>query len=126
MSDAAEYSFAREVWKRYRSSFGAMLGLTLIVLFCLTAVCAPLLANQLPLLVRTGGVWKSPALRGLFSPDSTELFVSKTFNWLLFFLPALALLIAVCRKRKKHILSAECLHFSADQLVRTAGKRFLS
>ena len=101
MSDAAEYSFAREVWKRYRSSFGAMLGLTLIVLFCLTAVCAPLLANQLPLLVRVGGVWKSPALRGLFTPDSTELFVSKTFNWLLLFLPVTALLGLVCRKRKK-------------------------
>ena len=96
-----EYSFSREVWKRYRGNFGAMLGLGLIVLFCLIAVGAPLLANNLPLLVRLNGTLSSPAFREILAPDSTEIFVSKTFNFLLLFLPAAAILKLLCRKRTK-------------------------
>ena len=91
MPEEIEYSFAREVWKRYRSSFSAMFGLTVIIILCLIAVTAPLLANHLPLLVRLNGVLKSPALCELFAPDSTEIFVSKTFNWLLLVLPVVRL-----------------------------------
>ena len=101
MEEETNYSFAREVWDRYRRSFSAMLGLGLILLFCLTAVCAPLLANRLPLLVKMNGTWSSPAFRELLAPDSTEIFVSKTFNFLLLLLPALGLLKLFCRKRKK-------------------------
>ena len=101
MTEELEYSFAREVWKRYRSSFSAMFGLTVILLLCLVALCAPLLASHLPLLVRMNGVLKSPALAELFAPDSTEIFVSKTFNWLLLLLPAVLLLRLIFRNRKK-------------------------
>ena len=101
MTEEIEYSFAREVWKRYRSSFSAMFGLTVILLLCLVALCAPLLASHLPLLVRMNGVLKSPALAELFAPDSTEIFVSKTFNWLLLLLPAVLLLRLIFRNRKK-------------------------
>ena len=101
MTEELEYSFAREVWKRYRSSFSAMFGLTVILLLCLVALCAPLLASHLPLLVRMNGVLKSPALAELFAPDSTEIFVSKTFNWLLLLLPAVFLLRLIFRNRKK-------------------------
>ena len=101
MTEDLEYSFAREVWKRYRSSFSAMFGLTVILLLCLVALCAPLLASHLPLLVRMNGVLKSPALAELFAPDSTEIFVSKTFNWLLLLLPAVLLLRLIFRNRKK-------------------------
>ena len=101
MPEEIEYSFAREVWKRYSSSFSAMFGLTVIILLCLTAVCAPLLANHLPLLVRLNGVLQSPALRELFAPDSTEIFVSKTFNWLLLLLPVLLLLRLIFPRQKK-------------------------
>ena len=101
MTEELEYSFAREVWKRYRSSFSAMFGLTVILLLCLVALCAPLLASHLPLLVRMNGVLKSPALAELFAPDSTEIFVSKTFNWLLLLLPAVLLLRLIFRKHKK-------------------------
>ena len=59
MPEEIEYSFAREVWKRYRSSFSAMFGLTVIILLCLIAVAAPLLANHLPLLVRMNGAFFS-------------------------------------------------------------------
>ena len=106
MSDSVpvEYSFTREVWKRYRGNFGAMLGLGLIALFCLIAVCAPLLANNLPLLVRLNGTLSSPAFREILAPDSTEIFVSKTFNFLLLFLPAAAILKLFCRKRKQLFL----------------------
>ena len=105
MQQETEYSFAREVWKRYKRSFGAMFGLTLIVLFCLIAVAAPLLANRLPLLVRINGALSSPAFRELFTPESTEIFVEKTFNWLLLLLPVLAVLKLVCRKRKRLFFS---------------------
>ena len=100
-SGEIEYSFAREVWKRYRRSFSAMSGLGIILFFCLAAICAPLLANRLPLLVRMDGSWSSPAFRALFNPDSTEILVSKTFNFLLLFLPAAAVLKLIFRKRKK-------------------------
>ena len=101
MPEEIEYSFAREVWKRYRSSFSAMFGLTVIILLCLIAVAAPLLANHLPLLVRMNGALKSPAICELFAPDSTEIFVSKTFNWLLLLLPVLLLLRLIFRHHKK-------------------------
>ncbi len=104
MPQETEYSFAAEVWKRYRRSFSAMLGLCFILLLVLTAAAAPLLANRLPLLVRIGGTLSSPALRELFAPESMEVFVAKTFNWLLLFLPVLLLLKLFCRKRKKLFL----------------------
>ena len=104
MPEETEYSFAREVWRRFRSSFSAMLGLSLILLLCLAAVCAPLLANQLPLLVRINGSLSSPAFKELIAPDCTEIFVSKTFNWLLLFLPVLGLLKLIFRKREKMFL----------------------
>ena len=110
MEEEAGYSFAREVWIRYRKSFSALLGLGLILFFCLTAICAPLLANHLPLLVRMNGNWSSPAFRELLAPDSTEIFVSKTFNFLLLLLPVSGLLKLFCRKRKKlfRILVLSC------------------
>ncbi len=101
MREEIEYSFAREVWKRYRGSFSAMFGLTVIIILCLIAVTAPLLANHLPLRVRLNGVLKSPALCELFAPDSPEIFVSKTFNWLLLLLPVLLLLRLIFRKHIK-------------------------
>ena len=104
MRQETEYSFIREVWKRYRSSFSAMLGLFLIFLLFLTATGAPLLANHLPLLARVNGEVSSPAFRELFAPDSTEVFVSKIFNWLLLILPLAGLLKLFCRKRKKTFL----------------------
>ena len=104
MPEETPYSFRREVWLRYRCSFSAMLGLVFILLLGLTAVCAPLLANQLPWLVQINGSLSSPAFRELIAPDSTEVFVSKTFNWLLLFLPVLGLLKLIFRKRKKCFL----------------------
>ena len=104
MPEETEYSRAREIWNRFRGSFSAMLGLILILLLCLTAICAPLLANSLPLLVRINGTLSSPAFRELISPDSTEILVSKTFNWLLLTLPSLGLLKLICRRRGKLFL----------------------
>lgn len=101
MPEPEEYSFAQEVWKRFRKSAGAMTGLLLIGLLCLTAVYAPLLANGLPWLVRINGTFSSPAFRELLAPDSTEAFVAKTFNWLFLLLPLLGILALLFRKRKK-------------------------
>lgn len=100
MPDRSEYSFPRAVWKRFRRSPGAMFGLAVIVLLCLAALGAPLLANGLPLLVKCRGIYSSPAFRALLAPDSTEIFVAKTFNFLLLFLPVLGMLKLGLRRRK--------------------------
>ncbi len=94
--DIEEYSVAREVWKQYRKSFSAMLGLVIILLLVAVALCAPLLANGAPLLARLNGKLSSPALSAMIAPESTEIFVSKAFNFLLFAIPLCVILISCC------------------------------
>ena len=80
-----EYSAAREVWRKFRGSRTAMTGLLLILLLCAVAVFAPLIANGKPLLVLMDGSLSSPAFRAMTAPESSELFVEKTFNYLMLF-----------------------------------------
>ena len=101
MKELEEYSFTRSLWPRYRRNTGAMLGAGAILIFCLIALCAPLLANGIPLLVRINGVYSSPALKALIAPESPEIFVEKLFNYLLLFLPLLLILFLFFRRWKK-------------------------
>ena len=101
--DIEEYSAAREVWKRYRKSFSAMLGLGIILLLVVVALCAPLIANGAPLLARLNGTLSSPALTAMISPESTEIFVAKTFNFLLFGLPLSLILYFLLWKRSRKL-----------------------
>mgnify|MGYP001036523962 CR=1 FL=1 len=95
-----EYSAAREVWRKFRGSRTAMTGLLLILLLCAVAVFAPLIANGKPLLVLMDGSLSSPAFRAMTAPESSELFVEKTFNYLMLLLPALLLLRLFAGKRR--------------------------
>lgn len=94
------YSPFREWWKAFRRLPGGMTGLFLILLLFLTALCAPLLANDQPLLVRIGGEWSCPVLYSLFVPDSTEALLEKVFNYLLLFLPLSGMFYGVRRVLK--------------------------
>ncbi|MBO4303761.1 MAG: ABC transporter permease [Lentisphaeria bacterium] len=83
-----------EVWKKFRKDPLALAGLFIIFLFVFLAVFAPLIANEKPLLLYVGGHLSSPAFSALFTPESPELFVEKSWNFLLLYLPALLLLFA--------------------------------
>ena len=83
-----QYSPGRELWRRFRKIPGGMMGLFLILILFLTALSAPLLANNQPLLARIDGVWSCPVFHTLLLPDSTEPFLEKVFNYLLLFLPS--------------------------------------
>jgi peptide/nickel transport system permease protein len=69
-------SWGRRVVLDTVQPLGVRLGLTWIGLVALGAIFAPLLANSLPLLMKTNGKWSSPMLTNLTSVD-----------WILFTLP---------------------------------------
>ena len=104
-----EYSAAREIWKKFRRNGTAMAGLVVIVFLCAVAVFAPLIANGKPLLVLMDGSLSSPALRAMIAPESSELFVEKTFNYLMLFLPLLLLLYLLTRKLHRRVFHIAAL-----------------
>ena len=93
-------------WKNFRKDPLAVTGLVIIFLLVFCAVSAPLLANEKPLLLYIGGKLSSPAFSALFTPESPEIFVEKSWNFLMLFLPLSGILFLLCRvfpvqKRKK-------------------------
>lgn len=86
-----EDSPAVQIRRRFFSDWTAVTGFILIILMLAVAVFAPLLANRLPLLVIKDGSVSFPFFPALFSTDSPEIFVEKTFNFFLLFLPLAAL-----------------------------------
>jgi peptide/nickel transport system permease protein len=80
-----------------------MMGLAAILLLVVIALCAPLIANGAPLLVRLHGTFSSPALTAMISPESPEMFVEKTFNFLLFAVPVLLILYFALWKRRRKL-----------------------
>ncbi len=86
-----EDSPAAQVRRRFFSDWTAVAGFILIVLMLAVAVFAPLLANGLPLFVLANGSVSFPFFPALFSTDSPEIFVEKTFNFFLLYLPIAAL-----------------------------------
>ena len=86
-----EDSPAVQIRRRFFSDGTAVTGFILIILMLAVAVFAPLLANRLPLLVIKDGSVSFPFFPALFSTDSPEIFVEKTFNFFLLYLPLAAL-----------------------------------
>lgn len=86
-----EDSPAVQIRRRFFSDWTAVTGFILIILMLAVAVFAPLLANRLPLLVIKDGSASFPFFPALFSTDSPEIFVEKTFNFFLLYLPLAAL-----------------------------------
>ena len=86
-----EDSPAVQIRRRFFSDWTAVTGFILIILMLAVAVFAPLLANRLPLLVIKDGSVSFPFFSALFSTDSPEIFVEKTFNFFLLYLPLAAL-----------------------------------
>ncbi len=77
------------VFRRFLQSQAAVISLGFVAFLFLLALLAPLIANELPLLVRDGAHLYSPALRNFFAPDVQEVFVEKLFNYLLLAVPAI-------------------------------------
>lgn len=98
------YSPLKALLKRFLQYKGGVLGVLFVLFLWLIAIFAPLLANGKPLLLSIGGELSSPAFMALFSPESPEIFVEKSFNFLLLFLPLALLLFFLLRKKKKWIL----------------------
>ncbi len=93
-----------EVFRNFLKDRTAAVGAFLILSLLLIAVFAPFLANARPILVADGKTLSSPLLRSLFTTDSPEIFVEKTFNYLILFLPFLGLTFLLFKKRMRKIL----------------------
>lgn len=98
------YSPLKALLKRFLQYKGGVMGVLFVLFLWLIAIFAPLLANGKPLLLSMGGELSSPAFQALFSPESPEIFVEKSFNFLLLFLPFAAVLFFLLRKKKKVFL----------------------
>ena len=98
-----------ETWKRFKSDPLAVAGLLIIFFLFFLAVAAPLLANEKPLVLYMDNHLSFPAFSALFTPESPETFVEKSWNFLLLFLPLSAVVFLFSRlfshsKRKKIFL----------------------
>lgn len=113
MRNEGEHSFARETWLRFRSDPMAVAGLSAIVLLVAVAVCAPLIANGKPLLVWMDGSLSSPAFAAALAPESPELFVEKIFNFLLIFLPSVAVILLLLKRLSRKAKICSCLALAA-------------
>ena len=80
-------SLRQTAWKKFKRDPLAVTGLCGVVLVLLLAVFAPLISNQRPLAMIDNGAWSMPFLRSLFAPDSSEILVECTFNYLLLWMP---------------------------------------
>ncbi len=107
-----EDSPAEQIRRRFFSSRSAVFGLFLILLMLGTAVFAPLIANEKPLMVIDGGLWKFPAFRGLFTTRSPEVFIELGFNFCLIYLPSVIFIMLIL-KRKKRFLKITVLLIAA-------------
>ncbi|MBR2365278.1 MAG: ABC transporter permease [Lentisphaeria bacterium] len=96
-----------DTWKKFKNDPLALSGLFIIFFLVFLAVSAPLIANEKPLLLYVNGHLSSPAFSELFTPESPEIFVEKSWNFLLLFLPCSIVLFLTGKlfssaKRKKY------------------------
>jgi peptide/nickel transport system permease protein len=84
-------SYYALVWRELKKDRLAVLGLWAVVGLVVTAVGAPLLSQDQPLLYVEAGRWSSPWLRGLFDRLVFESSVDVFFNLLLVLAPLYAL-----------------------------------
>jgi hypothetical protein len=107
------YSPWREIWRSFRSDYAAMAGLSFIIILCLTAVFAPLIVNGKPLLVAWAVFIQARMVCGV-RPESPEVLVEKTFNFLMCLIPVkLVLFLFLYRRRKAFMI----LSFIAAVLI---------
>ena len=100
MTVSNEHSFFRMFIKRFFKDRIAVAGLIFVVLLILVAVYAPLLANGVPLMVRSGGSLSFPAWRSFFAPDSPEMIIERIFNFLAIFLPVTGMICWIFKKKR--------------------------
>ena len=84
--------------KRFSSDLMAKIGLWGICFLLFIAIFAPLLANGRPIILYRNHSIEFPMLHFLFAPDSSEVIVEQTFNFLMLFLPIAAIIYFSFRK----------------------------
>ena len=95
-----DYSFRSVFLSRLKRERMAVAGITVIFFMVLSAIYAPLIANGIPLFCYTEGGCSFPALHSLFEPESPEVVIEKSFNYLMFFFPVLVCIFFLFRKRR--------------------------
>lgn len=63
MARKLKNSYWRQVWRQFKRNPMAMLGLSVVASLIMVALCAPLLANDAPLLMRFQGQWYAPMIQ---------------------------------------------------------------
>lgn len=94
-------SFSSTAWLRFRRDSLAMTGLVGVALMFVLALFVPLIANNRPFLLISGGEISFPFLRYLFAPDSSEIIIEQVFNYLLLIFPPAFLIYFILKKHIK-------------------------
>src|SRR5262245_55053284 len=76
------------IWKQFKKHPLGLLGLIVVLIFCLIGVYAPFLASSKPLVVKYEGQWFFPLFRYLFYSGFYTKKLDIFFNLLIFTLPA--------------------------------------
>lgn len=92
---------------RFKADVMARAGLLGIIFLFMVAVFAPLLANGRPFIFFSGGSLQFPFAYFIFAPDSSEILVEKSFNFMLLMMP-LALILYLLRRKS---LKIACVFF---------------
>lgn len=123
------------IWKQFKKHPLGILGLIVVLFFCLVGVYAPFLASSKPLVVKYDNQWFFPLFRYLFYSGFYTKKLDIFFNLLMFTLPATAVAFWLCRHNKflrTFILLAMCcvqilffLYFAFRQTHDPAAKASL-
>lgn len=79
--------FWRSFWKQFHHYHLGQAALFIVILFCLAAIYAPLLASSKPLFVKYQGEWYFPLFRYLFYPHFFTKKLDVFYNLLMFTFP---------------------------------------
>jgi peptide/nickel transport system permease protein len=82
----ANHSYFLYIWHGFKKDKLAMIGFGGIIFLILLAVFAPVIANSRPLCIFSSNGIEFPFFYYIFSPNSAEVLVEKTFNYLMLYL----------------------------------------
>ena len=97
----ANHSYFVYIWNNFKKDKIAITGLVGIILLVLAAIFAPLIANARPLCIFGNKGIEFPFFYYIFSPNSAEELVAKTFNLLMLYIAPATCLFFLLRKSKK-------------------------
>jgi peptide/nickel transport system permease protein len=99
--DLGNHSYFLYIFRNFKKDKLAMVGLGGIIFLVLIATFAPAIANSRPLCVFNNKGIEFPFFYYLFSPNSSEVLVEKTFNFLMLYIILSFFVFLLFRKLKK-------------------------